>query len=170
MAIDPQFPLPSVFVCGLSAASVVRDWVRACERSMVVDPGCSSRLLARSLALVCRSEGFDDKTKADKDQPQSPIEVYEWSIWVGNPAQTTINASRIYRNAMPNVVGTSRPKFEEQGAGRQVPDRADLGRASSSASHAATSTSTSGRRKGPSSPTGRRARSTPAGSSGSSRT
>ena len=49
-----------------------------------------------------------------KDQPQAPIEVYEWSIWVGNPAQTTLNTSRIYRNAMPNVVGTSRPKFEDK--------------------------------------------------------
>ena len=49
-----------------------------------------------------------------KDQPQSPIEVYEWSIWVGNPAQTTLNTARIYHNAMPNVVGTSRPKFEDK--------------------------------------------------------
>ncbi len=74
-----------------------------------------SLTLALVLGLAFRSAGFQDKEKkkeADKDQAQSPIEVYEWSIWVGNPAQTTINASRIYRNAMPNVVGTSRPKFE----------------------------------------------------------
>lgn len=42
--------------------------------------------------------GFDDKDKEkakakDKDQPQSPIEVNEWSIWVGNPAQTSLNAA-----------------------------------------------------------------------------
>ena len=74
-----------------------------------------SLTLALVLGLAFRSAGFQDKEKkkeADKDQAQSPIEVYEWSIWVGNPAQTTINTSRIYRNAMPNVVGTSRPKFE----------------------------------------------------------
>jgi len=53
------------------------------------------------------TSGFDDK-------PQAPVEVYEWSVWVGNPAQPAINASRVYRNAMPGIVGTSRPKFEEK--------------------------------------------------------
>ena len=82
-----------------------------------------SAWLTTSFALVlCTSfhaAGFDDKDKdkdkaKDKDQPQSPIEVNEWSIWVGNPAQTSLNAARIYKNAMPNVVGTSRPKFEDK--------------------------------------------------------
>ena len=50
---------------------------------------------------------FDDKA-------QSPVEVYEWSVWVGNPAQPALNASRIYNNAMPTVVGTSRPKVEDR--------------------------------------------------------
>src|SRR5262249_45907857 len=62
--------------------------------------------------------GFaDEKEKAkskQKDQAQSPIEVNEWSIWVGNPAQPTINTARIYRNAMPNIIGTSRPKFDDK--------------------------------------------------------
>jgi hypothetical protein len=49
-----------------------------------------------------------------QDPPQSPVEVHEWSIWVGNPAQSTVNATRIYKNAMPNVVGTSRPKLEDK--------------------------------------------------------
>ena len=82
-----------------------------------------SAWLTASFALVlCTSfhaAGFDDKDKDKdkaklKDQPQAPIEVNEWSIWVGNPAQTSLNAARIYRNAMPNVVGTSRPKFEDK--------------------------------------------------------
>jgi hypothetical protein len=80
-----------------------------------------SAWLMTSFALVLgtafHASAFDDKDKAkatDKDQPQSPIEVDEWSIWVGNPAQTSINAARIYKNAMPNVVGTSRPKFEDK--------------------------------------------------------
>jgi hypothetical protein len=51
------------------------------------------------------SRGFDDKA-------QTPVEVQEWSVWVANPAQTTWNSSRAYRNAMPSSVGTSRPKFE----------------------------------------------------------
>jgi hypothetical protein len=50
---------------------------------------------------------FDDKA-------QSPVEVYEWSVWVGNPAHPALNASRIYNNAMPTVVGTSRPKVEDR--------------------------------------------------------
>jgi hypothetical protein len=47
-----------------------------------------------------------------EERPQAPIEVYEWSVWVGSPAQASLNASRAYRNAMPASVGTSRPKAE----------------------------------------------------------
>jgi hypothetical protein len=49
---------------------------------------------------------------AAEDRPQPPVEAYEWSVWVSSPAQTSLNASRNYRNAMPSVVGTSRPKLE----------------------------------------------------------
>jgi len=72
------------------------------------------------LCFGLRSAGFQQaKDKArdrdqDKDTPQLPVEVFEWSIWVGNPAQTTINTSRVYKNAMPGVIGTIRPKFEEK--------------------------------------------------------
>ena len=65
--------------------------------------------------------------------------------------------SRIYRNAMPAVVGTSRPEARRT---RSWPASSRSRRSrssSSSASRAATSTSTSGRRRGRSSPTGRRA-------------
>jgi hypothetical protein len=77
------------------------------------------RWLGLSIALLVflgaaiRTSGFDDK-----DNPQSPVEVYEWSVWVSNPAQTTINTTRIYKGAMPSSVGTSRPTIEEK-------DRAD---------------------------------------------
>jgi hypothetical protein len=40
---------------------------------------------------------------------------------VGNPAQTSLNATRVYRNAMPNVVGTSRPKFEDKDVAAMFP-------------------------------------------------
>ena len=55
------------------------------------------------------------------DKAESPVEVYEWSVWVGNPAQPALNASRIYNNAMPGVVGTSRPKLEEKEAASRFP-------------------------------------------------
>ncbi len=86
-------------------------------------PSFHAKLSGVSLTLVLvlctafQTSAFDDKDarkESAKDQPQSPIEVYEWSIWVGNPAQTTLNTSRLYRNAMPSVVGTSRPKFEDK--------------------------------------------------------
>jgi hypothetical protein len=67
-------------------------------------------LLVLSLAKSVRS--------AD-DRPQPPIEVYEWSVWVGNPAQNTLNATRIYRNAMPGSVGTTRPNSEGMELGRK---------------------------------------------------
>lgn len=44
---------------------------------------------------------------------EAPIEVYDWSVWVGSPSQSTLNTSRVYRNGMPVTVGTSRPKVEE---------------------------------------------------------
>jgi len=80
----------------------------------------SSWLLISFSLVLCASfhaSGYDDKgrdTAKDKDQPNSPIEVDEWSIWVGNPAQASLNAARIYKNSMPAAVGTRRPKFEEQ--------------------------------------------------------
>ncbi|AGA28199.1 hypothetical protein [Singulisphaera acidiphila] len=49
---------------------------------------------------------------AEDDKPQPAIEVYDWSIWVTSPAQLTLNGTRVYKNAMPGVVGTSRPKLE----------------------------------------------------------
>ncbi len=55
------------------------------------------------------------------DKAQSPLEVYEWSVWVGNPAQPALNASRIYTNVMPSIVGTSRPKLEEKEAAKRFP-------------------------------------------------
>ena len=77
---------------------------------------------AMVLCAAFRTSGFDDKAKLkDQDNPQSPIEVYEWSIWVGNPAQTTLNTTRVYKNAMPNSVGTSRTKFEEKDLGSKFP-------------------------------------------------
>ena len=66
------------------------------------------------LVTTMAALGFDDKT-------ESPIEVYEFSVWVGNPAQPAVNASRIYNNAMPTVVGTSRPKVEEKEAATRFP-------------------------------------------------
>ncbi len=91
--------------------------------------------LVRSLAVSCtlmlvlgfafHSVGFEqkkDKTQnRDKDTPQLPVEVFEWSIWVGNPAQTTINTSRVYKNAMPGVVGTIRPKYEDKDLATKFP-------------------------------------------------
>ncbi|MCA1685756.1 MAG: hypothetical protein LC745_07160 [Planctomycetia bacterium] len=49
---------------------------------------------------------------AEGERPRPPVDVYEWSVWVGSPAQTTLNAARNYPNAMPGVVGTSRSKLE----------------------------------------------------------
>ena len=65
-----------------------------------------SLLLTLALLLGAKARGADERTEA-------PIEVYEWSVWVGSPAQTSLNAPKVYRNGMPGSVGTSRPKFDE---------------------------------------------------------
>ena len=48
----------------------------------------------------------------DDERPQPPVEVYDWSVWVGSPSQVSLNGARTYRNAMPGPVGTIRPKLE----------------------------------------------------------
>jgi hypothetical protein len=84
------------------------------HRFFVRSSGLSIGLLV-VLGFSLRSSGFDDKSKdKDKDNPQTPLEVYEWSIWVGNPAQVTINTARVYKTGMPSSVGTSRPNIEEK--------------------------------------------------------
>jgi hypothetical protein len=84
--------------------------------------------LSLVLSVSLGVSAYQDKDKAndkdkdkDKDKPQVPIEVQEWSIWVGNPAQTTVNSLRIYKNAMPGVAGTSRPKFENKELASKFP-------------------------------------------------
>ena len=63
-----------------------------------------------------------DARAADEKAPAPiPIEVDEWSVWVGSPAQTALNASRVARNAMPGVVGTSRPVLEEKDLAGRFP-------------------------------------------------
>ena len=59
--------------------------------------------------------------RADDERPQPPVEAYEWSVWVGSPAQLTLNGSRTYKNAMPSVVGTIRPKLEGKDAEGKFP-------------------------------------------------
>ena len=49
-----------------------------------------------SASLVCprrRDPDVGIRTTRTRTR-ESPIEVYEWSIWVGNPAQTSLNATR----------------------------------------------------------------------------
>ena len=91
-----------------------------------------ARCLASTLALVLPlvvpptswafQAGDKPSLKATvDDRPETPIEVNEWSIWVGNPGQPTINSLKFYRNPMPNVVGTSRPKLEAKELAQRFP-------------------------------------------------
>src|SRR4051794_37052926 len=56
-----------------------------------------------------------DAVAGAADEPKAtPIEAYEWSVWVGSPSQSSLNAAKVYRNAMPGLTGTSRPKLEDK--------------------------------------------------------
>lgn len=82
------------------------------------------RLLPAALAalgLLAAPASRADDDEEDGGPPRAPVEVYEWSVWVGSPAQTSLNATRAYRNAMPGVVGTSRTKAEEGADDRRFP-------------------------------------------------
>jgi hypothetical protein len=72
--------------------------------------------LAAGLCLVATLNAH-----GDDDRPAPPVEVYDWSVWVGSPSQDALNASRTYRNAMPAVVGTSRPKLEDTDKSSKFP-------------------------------------------------
>jgi hypothetical protein len=82
-------------------------------------PARSSRLPAALGLVLTFALCMAPPASAQDERVQSPIEVEEWSIWVGTPTQPAVNASRAYANAMPGPVGTSRPKLEgENQAGR----------------------------------------------------
>ncbi len=70
---------------------------------------CDNYILIFSIQLWI---GIAATAFADDARPQPSVEVYEWSVWVGSPSQVSLNSSRAYKNAMPGVVGTSRPKLE----------------------------------------------------------
>ncbi|WP_165250342.1 hypothetical protein [Paludisphaera soli] len=70
-------------------------------------------LLTLSIVSPAAAEEPAPKPR-DDTEAQSPVEVVDVSIWVGNPSQTTLNASKFYRNALPGVVGTSRPKLDDK--------------------------------------------------------
>ncbi len=102
----------------------------------------------------------------DDDRLQTPIEVQEWSIWVGTPTQTSINTARGYRNAMPGPVGTSRPKIDET----NQPSRFPIAPVSIVQFFGEPTRDVDielGSRRAPSSPTGPRPRTEAGGSSGS---
>ena len=65
-----------------------------------------SFFLSAALLVAPSARGADD------DRPQAPFEAHEWSVWVGSQSGLTLNSTRTYKNAMPGLVGTSRPKIE----------------------------------------------------------
>jgi hypothetical protein len=76
---------------------------------------------ARLLLLMALVPALAPAALGADDRPKAPVEVFEWSVWVGSPAQNSLNAPRIYRNAMPGAVGTSRPKTEEPERSQKFP-------------------------------------------------
>ncbi len=81
-------------------------------------------LSALGLALIlvipaCGQTPVGDKVQ-DKDRAEPPLEVYDWSVWIGNLSQPTLNAPRVYRNPMPPTVGTVRPKAEGAELDRKI--------------------------------------------------
>jgi hypothetical protein len=74
-----------------------------------------SRSFIRSISLLLLYWVDPSRLAMAADEPkQTPIEVYEWSVWVASPAQPAINAARVYRNAMPGLIGTSRPRLDDK--------------------------------------------------------
>jgi hypothetical protein len=87
---------------------------------------CASIFLERPMRRICLTSTlcflFASGSRADDPaRTEPPVEVYAWSVWVGSPSQNTLNSARIYRNAMPDVVGTSRQKTDEKETTRQFP-------------------------------------------------
>jgi hypothetical protein len=80
-----------------------------------------SRETRNTCLVLILGLSFTPALQAAEDRPPIPVEVYEWSVWVGSPAQNSLNEARIYRNAMPGPVGTVRPKVEGPELNRQFP-------------------------------------------------
>lgn len=73
------------------------------------------------LVMVLTAFPIAPRAVGDDNRAQTPVEVNEWSIWVGNPTLKSLNAAKVYRNPMPNAVGTSRPKFDEKESAEKFP-------------------------------------------------
>jgi hypothetical protein len=92
---------------------------RILHQSMAMPSNRRNRPFLAGLAILLALAG-STPVQAD-DRPQPPIEIYDWSVWVGNPSLTTLNATRVYRNAMPGSVGTTRPVTEGEELSRKFP-------------------------------------------------
>jgi hypothetical protein len=86
-----------------------------------IAPGRAIALLLSTSACLVLGMLVTRAVAADDERPQPPVEAHEWSVWVGSPAQLTLNGSRTYKNAMPSVVGTIRPKLEGKEAEGKFP-------------------------------------------------
>jgi hypothetical protein len=82
---------------------------------------CLAALGSLAAVLGLAAGAARSQQNKDRDASTLPVDVYEWSVWVGNPAQGSINTQALYRNAMPGVIGTSRPKAEEKDRARKFP-------------------------------------------------
>jgi hypothetical protein len=81
-----------------------------------------SRSFVRSSCLLILLWVDPSRLAVAADEPkQTPIEAYEYSIWVASPAQSSINAARVYKNAMPGLIGTSRPKLDDKEQAARFP-------------------------------------------------
>src|SRR6516164_1032497 len=65
------------------------------------------------LSVVMAFAVVSSRVHAD-DAP--PMELHEWSVWVGEPQAKQINALTDYISAMPGVVETDRGRRSEKSA------------------------------------------------------
>ncbi|HWE39330.1 MAG TPA: hypothetical protein VG406_22460 [Isosphaeraceae bacterium] len=94
--------------------------MRTQSRTLGPSIALASGLLFAAVAVADDTDKSRDRAR-DLDTPQTPVEVHEWSVWVGSPTQGAVNAIRSYPNAMPGAVGTSRPKAEDKDPNRRFP-------------------------------------------------
>lgn len=91
------------------------------SRPMRTPAPARSRRISLALLGLAAVAAPHARAQEQDERQQSPIEVQEWSIWVGTPVQSSLNTARLYRNAMPDSAGTSRPKIDDKELNSRFP-------------------------------------------------
>src|SRR5437773_193194 len=77
----------------------------------ISEQSTKKRIRAALLLVLCLLASLTSHRARADDSP--PLELHEWSVWLGEPQGKAINSLTDYGSAMPGVVETDRSRRRE---------------------------------------------------------